>query len=57
MTFTVVVEFDVNPAHYPDSETDEERIAVDLAGAKDDSLAFISQDADWTITAEVIKAT
>lgn len=55
ITFTVVVEYDVNPDNYPAWFTDDQRLAIDLENANEDPFMMLGDDADWLITGEVIK--
>ncbi len=55
ITFTVVVDFPVNPTYYPEATTDEERLAADISNANEDPFSMLSDDAKWTIVGEIIK--
>lgn len=55
LKFEVTVEFNANPRNYPKSKrTPEGMLEVDLISANDDPFAFLSQDAEWKITGEVV---
>ncbi len=55
ITFTVTVEYKVNPENYPGCTTDEERLAADLKNAEDDPFMLIGEDAEWKIEGVVVK--
>ena len=57
VTITAVVEYDADPNNYPeDKRTPEGMLEIDLAGADDDTIGFISGDnVKWSISGEVIK--
>lgn len=55
ITFTVTVEYEVNPENYPGCTTDEQRLAVDFANANDDPFMFMSENADWKMAEEILK--
>ena len=55
ITFTVTIDYEVNPENYPGCSTDEERLALDLKNAEDDPFMMIANDADWKLTGEIVK--
>lgn len=55
ITFTVTVEYVVNPDNYPGYNTDEERLALDVKNAKNDPFIMLGDDAEWSIVGEVVK--
>lgn len=55
ITFTVAIDYEVNPENYPGCDTDEERLAIDLKNAEDDPFMMITNDADWKVTGEIVK--
>ncbi len=55
ITFTVTVEYVVNPDNYPGCNTDEERLALDVKNAEDDPFLMLGDDAEWNIVGEVVK--
>ena len=55
ITFTVTVEYKVNPENYPGLVTNEERLAADLKNAEDDPFMMLGDDAEWKIEGEIVK--
>ena len=55
ITFTITIDYEVNPESYPGCDTDEERLAIDLKSAEDDPFMMITNDADWKVTGEIVK--
>lgn len=55
LTILVEVEYEMNPRFYPESFSDDERLALDLAGSKDDPyLMMDSGNTNFTITNKFI---
>jgi len=54
ITFTVVTEYEFVPEYYDNCETPEQMLAVDVSNANEDPYLMIGDDAEWTITGEVL---
>lgn len=54
LTFTVNVEYEIDPRNYPGCMTPDEMLEVDIAGANDDPFSVLSMDADWKVTGEML---
>ena len=55
ITFTMTVEYVVNPDNYPGCNTDEERLALDVKNTEDNPFLMLGDDAEWNIVGEVVK--
>jgi hypothetical protein len=55
LTFVIVKEYEPNPVHYSDGDTINDMLNCDLGNANDDPHLIIGDDADWTITGEIIE--
>ncbi len=54
ITMTVVHEYDANPENYG-NQPPEAMLAIDLANANDDPFLFIGDEAEWSITGEIVE--
>jgi heat shock protein HspQ len=55
ITITATITIDVNPKNYPDSETPEEMLAVDMEQVDDDPFAYLEGDnVEWSFTGRIL---
>ena len=55
IVINAVVEYEIDPELYPGCDTEEQMLAIDLVGAKDDPLMVMDDPtAEWTIAGEIV---
>lgn len=55
VSVTFVKEYELNPEYYPGSETDHERLMIDIEGVKSDPYLFIDDSDSVLVQGEILK--